>query len=214
MAPPTSFQSELSEFVYDLLNNTVDAILNARIDQERRYFELIEDTLLSAEEFIEKYDLRQEVGNQFSDGNLPPSELESLLQDIYTERIRSIGKLLEDGPPKLRVEKGNLKIKLVFNVEGPSEAQQENERALSRFRQEAANTGFNPTRDTSALAPLDSIKQQKLKSTVQLRMDEIIQRKQIYRHQQRKLKIRLPSQNNTTDDKDVFSEINIQFTIE
>ncbi len=200
--------TELTDFLYDVLNNTMDAILNARIDQERRYFELIEDTLLSAEEFIEKYDLRYELTRNLEGELIPPTEFESMLLEIYQERLKTISNLLEEGPPKMKVHEGNLNVKLAFAVEDSNQSQEENQNL---------NTSLGALGSAKASHSLQNRKliHSNVKSLTQLKLDRINQTKQLHRLDKRKLLIRLPNQEKDVETNgNLYSEISIKFSVE
>lgn len=200
--------TELTDFLYDVLNNTMDAIHNARIDQERRYFELIEDTLLSAEEFIEKYNLRYEVTKNLEGEPLPPTEFENMLLEIYQERLKTISKLLEEGPPKMKVHEGNLKVKLAFAV-GDSEESQEEVESLD------TSMGTLTAIKKKPALPSRTLKQRKIKDLTQLQLDRINQTKQLHKLNQRKLLIKLPDHSNEVEpNSSLYSEIDIKFSVE
>lgn len=200
--------TELTDFLYDVLNNTMDAILNARIDQERRYFELIEDTLLSAEEFIEKYDLRYEVTKNLEGEPLPPTEFENMLLEIYQERLKTISKLLEEGPPKMKVHEGNLKVKLAFAVEDAAEPQAEVENLDTSL---GALTAIKKKTDL----PSRTLKQRKVKDLTQLQLDRINQTKQLHKLNQRKILIKLPDHGKDVEpNSSLYNEIDIKFSVE
>jgi len=117
MATPVS--TELTDLVYDVLNNTLDAVINARMDQERRYLEIVEDTFLSAEEYIEKHGLRQEVEVNVAGSpvQLQADDLDAMLIELYQERQAVLRRFIDDGPPRLKVELGKINLKLAFSVD-------------------------------------------------------------------------------------------------
>lgn len=200
--------TELTDFLYDVLNNTMDAILNARIDQERRYFELIEDTLLSAEEFIEKYDLSYELVKTLEGEQVPAPEFESMLLEIYQERLKTISKLLEEGPPKMKVHEGNLKVKLAFEVRESEQPEEEVERMHTSL-------GSLSSAKRPLSLPSRKVMYGKIKDLAQLQLDKVNQTKQLHRQDKRKLFIKLPDHGKEVEpNSSLYSEIDIKFSVE
>lgn len=202
--------AELTDFVYDVLNNTMEAILNARIDQERRYFEMLEDTLLSVEEFVEKYNLEAELTDSLEGEQLEKEDFANVLVNIYQERMRVIGKMLEEGPPKLVVQNGNVKVRLAFTTE----------ELTTSTTSPGARKGKQPF--PAEAGPKkggdDKLKKIAAKSKAMLlthkKLDKVVRAKQLYRSDLRQIKVVLPgSEEADKDTANMYGEISINFTV-
>ncbi|MEM8585901.1 MAG: hypothetical protein AAGF87_16610 [Bacteroidota bacterium] len=216
---PSSTSAELSDLVYDILNNTVDAILKARLDQERKYFELIEDTLLSLEEFSEKYDLRNEIIENLENTNAESSEIDGLIKDIFEERKQVVSDLLESGPPKLRVQNGNIKIRVAFSREeidpiqqAKIDAKNANTAALKSMR--ATKMG----KQESTLLTSNDLRNKNLSIASQaakFKIENLVDRRVVNKDQTRKIQVRLPDPSKPNEQQsNLFGEININFSID
>ncbi|MEO1517549.1 MAG: hypothetical protein AAFV95_21170 [Bacteroidota bacterium] len=202
--------TQLSQFVYGILNDTLDAILASRIEQEQKYFELLEDQLLSAEEFISKHQLKEEIKSQFKEGELEGEEMDDLLQSIYQERIRVLNNLLESGPPKLRVEAGHIKIKLAFSPSG--------ERTVGSGKPDQLIRDFSKVKAAAKLPP--KAKPSDLRSKVQLfkkqQMGKLTGVSKELRSPPTGTRILLPDPTKKKQEgvANLFGEIEIRFSVE
>lgn len=203
----STIQTTLTDFVYDILNNTMDAILNAQLDQERRYFEMIEDSLLSAEEFVDKYDLKRGVQESLGKERITDHDLEELLLELYEGRRQLVRKMLEDGPPKLRVQEGNINVKLAFSI---AEQVPTTEKSLHPSSQAATKVSTALTAGT-----VDKSLKAQVRDSLKLQVDKKLQTTQLYRKTGRSIQVSLPGSEATDPRKaQVLGSLDLKFTVD
>ena len=102
------------EFVTDLINSTVDAVISSQLDQERKYLELRKDLLLTDQQFSSKYDLEQEVKGILS-SSAKEEEIQEYISEYITNYKQTLKEYLNKNALKVIVDRGKVNAKLIFS---------------------------------------------------------------------------------------------------
>ena len=193
--------ARLTDFAYDVLNSTTDAILTARMDQDRQYLEMVEDTLLSPEEFVDKYRLLDDLSASL-DPAVSETERNRLLTEIYEQRQQSLARLFADGPPKLRVREGTIRIKLAFAVDAVQETREDP--TAARMGEKRA---FPP--------PEAALPRRRATDTATLKLDRAAKKRQLYHRENRSVTVLLPDPDQPVPQTgSAYGEIEIKFSVD
>ncbi len=100
------------DYVSTLINQTIDAISIAQLEQEQKIIDLKSDLLLSDSQIIEKYDLEESI--DFNE-DITDEEKNMLLQQSVEKHRELIKNYFEKGFVKTIVDKGKLSTKFIFS---------------------------------------------------------------------------------------------------
>jgi len=113
MANTESF--DFTDFIKELIDNTMNAIFSAHIEQEQKIADLVEDLQLADEELIIKYDLIKKAKDLLGTKVTNENAAEILAEFVANHRAVT-AKLLEKGVPKCLIDKGKLLVKAIITT--------------------------------------------------------------------------------------------------
>ncbi|CAM1342668.1 hypothetical protein [Tenacibaculum aestuarii] len=102
------------EFVTDLINSTVDAVISSQLDQERKYLELRKDLLLTDQQFSSKYKLEQEA-KEILGSSANNKEIQEYISEYITNYKQTLKEYLNKNALKVIVDRGKVNAKLIFS---------------------------------------------------------------------------------------------------
>lgn len=102
------------EFVTDLINSTVDAVISSQLDQERKYLELRKDLLLTDRQFSSKYKLEQEA-KEILGSSANDKEIQEYISEYIANYKQTLKEYLNKNALKVIVDRGKVNAKLIFS---------------------------------------------------------------------------------------------------
>ena len=102
------------EFVTDLINSTVDAVISSQLDQERKYLELRKDLLLTDQQFSSKYKLEQEA-KKILGSSAKDKEIQEYISEYTVNYKQTLKEYLNKNALKVVVDRGKVNAKLIFS---------------------------------------------------------------------------------------------------
>lgn len=109
---PKITETGFTDYVSTLINETIDAISVAHLEQEQKILDLKSDLIISDNDLIEKYNLKEAIS---FDENDTDEEKEELLKNAVKNHRALLENYFEKGFIKTFVDKGKLSTKFIFS---------------------------------------------------------------------------------------------------